>query len=158
MDDPALAFAKSVRLAGCRVINTPNLIFLCGGPTPFTRDEIDPYLSARDYFKRYIIKNWPKLSARGSKLAEQINRSFEDDGFSNLLELEERIAVFCDSIVLFVESPGSIAELGAFATSELLRQKTIAIISSTYPRKGTFIADGPVRRLANDRKDAVRYF
>ena len=81
MDDPALAFAKSVRLAGCRVINTPNLIFLCGGPTPFTRDEIDPYLSARDYFKRYIIKNWPKLSARVLNSPNKLTEALKTTGF-----------------------------------------------------------------------------
>jgi len=161
MDDPVLAFAKSVRLVDCRIINTPNLIFLCGGPTPFlplTQFDLAPYHSARDYFKRYMIKNQPDLYTRRVKVAEQINRRFEHDGFSDLLEFEERIAVFCDSILLFVESPGSIAELGAFATSKILREKTIAIMSTEYPRDDTFIADGPVRRLRNERRDAVRYF
>ena len=31
-------------------------------------------------------------------------------------------------------------------------------MSSAYQDAGTFIADGPVRRLVNERKDAVRYF
>ncbi len=75
MDDPALAFAKSVKLAECRILNTPNLIFLCGGPTPFTQFELEPYQSARDYFNRYIRKNHHRLTKR-VKLAEQINNWF----------------------------------------------------------------------------------
>jgi hypothetical protein len=154
MDDPLLAFVKSVKLTDCRIFNTPNLVFLCGG---VTGSDPAPYESARDYFHRYLKKNHPSLIKRVRR-AEVINDWFDHDIFSDLLELEEYIAALADLIVLFVESPGSIAELGAFATSTHLRPKTLAIVSSTYQQTGTFIADGPVRRLENENKDLVRYF
>lgn len=152
MDDPVLAFVKSVKLSECRIVNTPNLVFLCGGDTG---DDPKPYLSARDYFHRHLKKNLPSLIKR-VRLAEVINDWFDHDVFCDLLELEEYIAALADLIILFVESPGSIAELGAFATSNHLRPKTLAIVSSTYQQTGTFIADGPVRRL--EKENLVRYF
>ncbi len=152
MDDPVLAFVKSVKLTDCRIFNTPNLVFLCGGAT---HNDPQSYESARDYFHRHLKKNHPSLIKR-VRLAEVINNWFDHDIFSDLLELEEYIAALADLIVLFVESPGSIAELGAFATSNLLRPKTLAIVSSTYKQTGTFIADGPVRRL--EKENLVRYF
>jgi hypothetical protein len=33
MDAHLLAFAESVKLTECRIVHTPNLIFLCGGRT-----------------------------------------------------------------------------------------------------------------------------
>src|ERR1035438_1009573 len=107
MDDPVLAFVKSVKVADCRIVNTPSLVFICGG---VTRRDPHPYKSARDYFCRYLKKNHPNLDAK-IRVAEVINRWFDHDIFSDLLELEEYIAAFADLIVLFVESPGSFAEL-----------------------------------------------
>jgi hypothetical protein len=97
------------------------------------------------------------------KLAEEINNwiinnHFDRNNFRDLLELEEYLADFSDLVIVFVESPGSIAELGAFATLEPLAPKTLAVINSSHDRSGTFIADGPVQRLRTTDDKLVQYF
>jgi hypothetical protein len=120
-------FIRSVKIAECRIVSTPSFVFLCGGPTAATGPEI----SARDHFHRYLAANAPQIERR-VKLAETINSWFDHDTFGDLLELEEYLADVSDLIVIFVESPGSIAELGAFAGSEALRPRTLAVLNSTY--------------------------
>jgi hypothetical protein len=91
-------------------------------------------------------------------LAETINDWFRGDTFDDLLSLEEHLADLSDIIILFVESPGSFAELGAFARSDVLRPKTLAIIPSEYSRKPSFITEGPVLRLRNENSGLVRSY
>ena len=57
-----------------------------------------------------------------------------------------------------MESPGSIAELGAFAASEALRPKTLAVLNSRHPTARTFISDGPVRRIKRFDEKLVRFY
>ena len=147
-------FAKSLRADRCKIQNTPNLIFLCGG----TIADSGPYRSFRDFFNRYLRKNKPTLAER-VRLAEEVSTWYhKDDAFSDLLELEHYLAHLASVTVLFVESPGSIAELGAFATSDYLRPKTLAILNSSLGLGESFIADGPVRKLKNAGEGLVHYF
>ena len=147
-------FAQSVQINACRVVNTPNIIFLCGGPTD---TDPAPLLSARDYFWRHLQQNHPEIFKR-VKLAETINNWLVGDVFSDLLELEEHLADISDLIILFVESPGSIAELGVFAASSVLEPKTLAIVNNYHPIGGSFIADGPIRRLHVKNESRVLYY
>ena len=142
-----------MKIAECRIVSTPNFVFLCGGPTASNGPEI----SARDHFYRYLLANAPQIERR-VKLAETINSWFDHDTFGDLLELEEYLADVSDLIVIFVESPGSIAELGAFAGSEALRPRTLAVLNSTYSSNQSFISDGPIRRLGGVDGGMVHYY
>ncbi len=121
-----------------------------------------PYLSARDFFHRHL-KTRPEL-ARRVKLAENINAWFQnawlqhETAFSDLVEVENYLAQLSGLTILFVESPGSIAELGAFAASGDVRPKTLAILNEFHGFQNSFIADGPVRKLENENKDSVLYY
>ena len=153
---PLIDFAKSLNVDGCRVLNAPNLIFLCGGKiAPSTH----PCLSARDYFWRHLCKKEPALAER-VQLAEKVNAWFrkKNERYSDLLELEEDLAHLADITILFVESPGSIAELGAFAASGALKHKTLAVINDSLASPNSFIADGPVRRFKTHNEKYVHYF
>lgn len=65
----------------------------------------------------------------------------------NLLSLEEILADNVSSIVLPLQSPGTYAELGAFASNARLRPKLIVINSKKYSRVRSFINDGPIAYL-----------
>ena len=152
-----LDFAKSLNLDHCKIKDTPDLLFLCGGPVAKAGSE--PYLSARDFFHRGLKKK-PALAKR-VRLAEDVNARFSsawldrETPFSDLLEVENHIADLSSATVLFVESPGSIAELGAFAVSDNLRRKTLVILNDSHFTERSFIGDGPVRRLQNENKHHV---
>jgi hypothetical protein len=153
MDDALNRFVRSAAIPECRIISTPNLVFLCGGPTA----AVGPEISARDHFHRYLIAKEPTIERR-VKLAETLNSWFDHDTFGDLLELEEYLADISDLIVIFVESPGSIAELGAFAGSESLRPRTLAVLNSLYSTERSFILDGPVRRLGGQEGGMVHFY
>ncbi|MEN6605007.1 MAG: hypothetical protein ABFD86_21575, partial [Bryobacteraceae bacterium] len=104
MDDPVAEFAGWVETKQCRIINTPSLLFLCGGPV---EQEPKPYQSARDYFNRYLLKNEPAIAQR-RMLAEELIGWFDQNTFDDVLELEEFLADLSDLIILFVESPGAL--------------------------------------------------
>jgi len=63
----------------------------------------------------------------------------------DLLSLEGLLADSVDAIVLIPESPGSFAELGAFANDELLRSKLICLVDKKYKKDKSFINQGPLR-------------
>jgi hypothetical protein len=152
-------FAESLNLNNCKIQNRPDLLFLCGGPTAVR----GPYRSARDFFYRHLLKERSAWKER-IKLAEEVNSWFEkfwlrpDRTFSDLLELENYLANLAAVIVLFVESPGSIAELGAFAASPPLLPKTLAVLNETLGFEKSFIADGPVLRIRNLNYKHVKYY
>ena len=154
MHEAVSLFAQSVKIDSCRVVNTPNIIFLCGGPTA---TDSAPHRSARDYFWRHLQQNLPEIFKR-VELAETINNWLMGNVFSDLLELEEHLADISDLIILFVESPGSIAELGVFAASSILEPKTLAIVNNSHRTDGSFIADGPLRRLCVKNNSRVLYY
>ena len=147
-------FAKSLRIDGCKVQQTPHLIFLCGGKT--AKD--GAYQSARDYFNRYLKRERPTIAAR-VRLAEEVNKWFQRDNvFPDLLELENYLAHLADITVLFVESPGSIAELGAFANSDDIQPKTLAVLNDWHESEDSFISNGPIQKLKNANQDHVHYY
>lgn len=87
---------------------------------------------------------------------------FEDllagQGQYSLLELENILADSVDAIVLFPESPGSFAELGAFSNNQKLAQKMIVLISNKYRSDKSFINYGPNRLVRKTKTGRVEYY
>jgi hypothetical protein len=131
-------------VSSCRVRNTPNLIFLCGGERQNPRSP-KKYRSVRDYFFRYLAAHKPKIAPR-LRLAEDIGRWLDHERFTDLLEVENYLADLAEVIILFVESPGSIAEPGAFSVLRTVQPKVVAVVNKRFDGP-SFIADGPVRHL-----------
>jgi len=138
-------FAQSLKVSSCRVRNTPNLIFLCGGPASQNPKAPRRCQSVRDYFLWYVRTNRPTIAPR-LRLAEDIGRWLDHERFTDLLEVENYLADLAEIIILFVESPGSIAELGAFSALTRVQPKVLAVVNKKF-QGPSFIADGPVRRL-----------
>jgi hypothetical protein len=72
------------------------------------------------------------------------------DPSRNLLQVEERLADLSDVVVVIVESPGTFAELGAFAISQPLRKKLLPILEAEYRNDPSFIRTGPVEWVDQD--------
>ena len=134
------------------VQNLPEYIFLCGG------ELIDKTRSLRANFYDRIQTSNPELFNK-IQLAENadkwyLSRPLEARKiYKDLLELEEYLAGLSVRILLFVESPGAIAELGAFALMPLLREKLIVIIERSHYKKSSFIRNGPIERLLHLKGD-----
>jgi hypothetical protein len=75
----------------------------------------------------------------------------------DLLSLEGLLADSVDAIVIIPESPGSFAELGAFANNALLRKKIICLVDSKYKKNKSFINQGPIKLVKKANPKGVVY-
>lgn len=88
-------------------------------------------------------------------MAEDIQDWFRDGVYSDLVTLEEHLASLASVILLAVESPGSIAELGAFSVLRPISNRLIAIVDEGEFEQDSFIRLGPIKRLESDTKRPV---
>jgi hypothetical protein len=82
-------------------------------------------------------------------LAEELNAFFPQGEYTDLLEFETDIAQICELIVLFSESYGSAAELGAFSIIDEIALRLLVVIDDFNFGKDSFVTLGPVRALRN---------
>lgn len=131
-------------------------IFLCGGALSSNEDAL---ASARDYFFRKRDSRG-RIAGREVRLAEKMTALLEGEEFEDLLQFEEHIAAISACVLIFVESPGSIAELGSFAVMKDLAPKLLVVCEQKFEsgdRKG-FIFLGPIANLRRRRVESVQVF
>ena len=120
-----------------------DVIFLCGGKM---KPKSTQNISIRDAFLK--IPDNPALLGRKIMLAEQVNTfHLERQAYPDLLSFETDLAQICELIILFSESQGSIAELGAFAMSKELASKMMVVVRDYFLKDDSFIKLGPLRHL-----------
>lgn len=143
------AFSDLVNRDALTLLNPPDYVFLCGGRL----DDLKHSLRAHFYNDR--VKGNPLLERR-IVLAEKADEWYQSRKlFDDLLELEEYLAGLSACILLFVESPGAIAELGAFSQMELLKGKLVVVVESTYHKQQSFIRNGPIESLRRYRAKSI---
>lgn len=138
MDTLRTQLLSQVQLSRSRVKPYEGFIFLCGGradvtsPKPISiRDAI-----CREFAGSEIID---KL-----RMAEHYKDWAHDAVYSDLVSFESHLAELSSVIVLILESPGAIAELGLFASMEDLRSKLLVFIDKEHYRDASFIRLGPI--------------
>lgn len=131
-------------------------IFLCGG---IIRGEDEPLASARHYA---VLKfdATQRLANRPVIIAERMTDILNDGEFHNLLEFEEHIAALCSCIIIFLESPGSIAELGSFAVMPHVSPKLLVFCEQRFDTSASpsFIFLGPLASLRKLNVESVQVF
>lgn len=75
----------------------------------------------------------------------------------NLLDLENLLAKSVHVIVILPESPGSFAELGAFANTQSLKDKILVVLDSKYKKHRSFINLGPLKYL-KEKTNSIVYW
>src|SRR4051794_35968807 len=83
-------------------------------------------------------------------LAEQAAPLTADGEYKDLLKFEQDIAQVVGLIVLFVESAGSLAELGAFAALPTVAPSLLAVVDEHYYDQNSFVKNGPIKFLENE--------
>lgn len=136
---------ERVDMSTVRVHSPTPLLFLCGGPIdvgaakpPSLREAFTRVLHERPY-KRYTMM-----------LAEQLNAFFPKGNYKDILTFEAHIAQISELIVLFSESFGSAAELGAFAMVPDIAHRLLVVIDDEHFNAHSFISLGPIRALENE--------
>jgi hypothetical protein len=91
-------------------------------------------------------------------LAESIVGDHVAHGFADLLSLERLLADVVAVILLFVESPGSLAELGAFTASDNILDRLSAVIEECHrEHTESFVYLGPISRLTRHNEKRLMY-
>lgn len=144
-----MSIRKHLYRCGYKYITYPKFIFLCGVGYS-TKEEYER--SNRGVIDRYIKQLLPDSHI---VLSEKMWEDKYDDSI-DLLTFEEFLAEVSDAIVLFVESPGSFCELGAFAYADaLFSDKLIIVMNEKYRNSKSFIATGPVLKAKADGSKVV---
>lgn len=130
-----------------------DVIFLCGGKIP---KHAKKPKSLRDAFLR--IPDNPALEGRSVRLAEEVNTfHITRQAYDDLLAFELDFAQICGLVVLFSESEGSIAELGAFAVTDELASRLLVLVRDLHLQQDSFIKLGPIQQLINKYGDHAVY-
>lgn len=113
-------------------------------------------LSIRDCFYRYLTVSNPDLLERILR-AEDIQDWLHDGTYRDLITFEQHLAGLASLAILFVESPGSIAELGSFVLVPAISEKLLVFISRDHYEDPTpsFIQLGPIRYMEDRCADQV---
>lgn len=142
-----VAFEKS------KIIQPQKLVFVCGG--------MKSGIPAAPTSMREILLT--KAEAAGNPgelggvkviLAEAAVNYLAESSFSNLLDLERYIAAVVHAVVLIVESPGSICELGAFVMTPEICKKLIVVMQSEHIPRSSFITSGAIKYFKEQEADA----
>jgi hypothetical protein len=152
MTDPRREFLARVDLAKSRVRNFGGFVFLCGGKNDIS---FHPILSVRHLLYNELTNGKHSDIAGKLKLAEDIQDWFRGGVYSDLVTFEEHLAGLSDVIVLVVESPGAIAELGAFSVSPAIADRLLVLVAEIHYEQESFIKLGPLRRLEDKNSEAV---
>ena len=152
MNTQASLFFRRVELGASKIQFPQDVVFLCGGPISDQKSSIS---SLRDFInkERDVI-----LGPKKVLLAEKVATAFDSRLFDDLLELETHIASISRLGLLVSESPGSIAELGAFSQIPEIREILLVLVHSNHYQENSFIKDGPIRYLLNRDEQSVQEF
>lgn len=133
---------EKISLENTRVSLAPPIVFLCGGLVDIKETTCSVRGALLDY-----------LSQKKCHLLDSITRaeSFKDwtheDIYKDLMVFEDDLAHLSSLIVIILESPGALAELGLFARNKLINKKILIIINDAHYNQDSFIKLGPLRHL-----------
>lgn len=152
MDGLGIEFAR-LDLDRLRVRKPSKTVFLCGGKT-----EQGPSrpLSVRDFLLRFRATF--RTIDCNVVLAEDATQLYRDSKFQDLISFEEGVAQIAALILIVAESPGALAELGAFTLSEAIAPNLKVILNDRFATDESFIRHGPLRRLQNRYDDSVSFY
>lgn len=148
-DEDCKKLAKRIRDDFYKPLNTFKItMFLCGADISL-KDKMR-YKIANE-FKNFWNSYWYEIIYPEDIFDELLYSSRSKD----LMSLENLLADSVDVVLMSPESPGSFAELGAFANNEKLRKKMVCIIDEKYRKNKSFINQGPIKLIKKANKDGV---
>ncbi|TCP96191.1 hypothetical protein EDC44_10510 [Cricetibacter osteomyelitidis] len=117
-------------------------IFVCGG---YVDIKNPPPNSFREYFFERAASSNPELESL-LIMAESFKDYLQDGLYNDLLTFETDIAHISALIIIFLESPGSLVELGLFSNKSDFYNKLLIITPNTES-KDSFIYLGPLTHI-----------
>lgn len=133
---------SKIDLSVSRLKPYQGFIFLCGGPTDVK--SVKP-VSIRDAIYRELVK-YRDIDGR-IRVAEDYKDWAHEGIYRDLVSFERHLAELSSVIVLVLESPGSIAELGLFSVIDEFKRKLLVFVETDHYQSDSFIRLGPIDYL-----------
>lgn len=147
--EPLDQLINTVDPGACRLIKLPDKIWVFGGP--FEDDSNKPAQSLRNSFCRQaFLHSAPPHWFEHIKRPEDYPDWWFFSGYGDLLEFERDACYLAHAIILFAESPGSYAELGALALDKWILPHLFVIVRSEHlleRKRQSFLNLGPLTRV-----------
>ena len=125
------------------------IIFLCGGDVdPISKPEARIYTSLRSYLIEY--SSHIKAQIRTAELFKDYSFYYDD-----LLEFECDIASISDLVVIILEGPGALIELGLFSVKPDIFEKLVVIQHNDFSSELSFANLGPLQALKKSKENSV---
>lgn len=86
-------------------------------------------------------------------LAEKAVQLYRDTDYGDLISFEEDIARIAAVVLVIAESPGSLAELGAFTANDAIRRVLRVVIQQKFETQESFVRFGPIERVRKAKRD-----
>jgi hypothetical protein len=145
-------FKNSVDPDKIRLIRRPKIILIFGSGPIGIEDEY------RNSSFRNVFLNWTGENDHPLVGQFQLPEYFPEwnrfEGYQNLVEFERDAGALCSAILLFSESEGALAELGAFCMDDVLSERLLVVIKASYFEQDSFVKHGPLRKLIGAHSDA----
>ncbi len=130
-------------------------LFVCGG-------EVDVKsqfpLSFRHHFIEYSATKFPSIYDAIVQ-AETFKDYFKENAYPDLLIFEEEIANLASLVLIFLESPGSLVELGMFCTKPGFYKKLVIVApQEEISGEDSFIYLGPLENIKKKEPTAVAVY
>lgn len=138
-----------------RVNLSKHHIFVCGGVVNAKAD-ISP--SFRDRFIAHTANNEDKIHD-AIVLAENFKDYFKENTYNDLLVFEDEIANISTLVIIFLESPGSLVELGMFCTKPNFYKKLVIVAPQERTEsEDSFIYLGPLEYIRKKEETSVAIY
>lgn len=132
-----------------RTNTADHYFFVCGGEVDAGKP-IPP--SFRDRLLTYTSTKYEDMH-NALILAETFKDYFQENAYPDLLIFEEEIASICTLVIIFLESAGSLVELGLFCAKPDYYKKLLVVAPDEHLKsEDSFIYLGPLENLR--KKDA----
>lgn len=143
---------KKVDLDNSRLNLEPHILFVCGGEVDVKKNET---LSLREHFFDSFDKQGFPTYHDSCIRAESFKDYYESGRYKDLAAFENDLAHIASLLVIFLESAGSIVELGLFSANEVLRNKLLVVVNQKHHNNDSFIKLGPLATLRRINEDSV---
>jgi hypothetical protein len=145
----------------CRLENLPARIWLLGGKGGFRTGSTEPCESLRESFWRQSLNLPPSPTPTWTAdidIPENHSGWWAFSGHDDLLTFERDACHLAKAVILFPESPGSLAELGALAVDDSIVDRLLVVVQSRYlehNHRESFLNLGPLKRVETRQHQCV---
>lgn len=154
MEDPRDTFIEALDLKACRIQFRRPIVFICGGKIDVETFE---YTSFRDAFWQEACSTHKDLFDL-LRTAEAFKDWLHDGIYSNLIDFETDLASIASLVLIILESPGAIAELGAFSQNSSLLERLVVIVPEKHWLEQSFIQLGLLRYVRMDSESRLKVY